>query len=111
LAAAPLPLLPLAVLAVLLGAPVRVLALLAAGRPAASRDELLATMAVLTRPLAWPRTRRRAARARRVPPRVLRGLGPTLDLLWRQRYDALHTWPVPPGPIPAAPPPRLRARP
>jgi GT2 family glycosyltransferase len=117
LAAAPLPLLPLAVLAVLVGAPVRALALLAAGRPRTARAELLATLAALAHPLAWRRTRRRAARARRVPPRVLRRLRPTLDLLWRQRYDAVHAWLTPPpadegaaARVPAAPPFRRRVR-
>ncbi|MGZ4625427.1 MAG: glycosyltransferase [Kineosporiaceae bacterium] len=109
LAAAPLPLLPLAVAAVLLAAPLRALALLVAGRAAAARDELLATVGALATPMAWRRTRRRVRRARRVPPRALRGLLPTLDLLWRQRWDAVHGWLS--APPPDTVPPRARRRP
>jgi GT2 family glycosyltransferase len=96
LAATPLALLPLAAAAVLVGGALHALALLLAGRGPAARDEAAATLAVLARPLAWRRTRRRQVRARRVPAQVLRRLRPPPDLIWRHRYDAFRTWLTPP---------------
>ncbi|MGF0117777.1 glycosyltransferase [Promicromonospora sp. Marseille-Q5078] len=77
---APLPLLPFVWLATLLWAPFAAMYRLALKRPAHARDELLVAVVTALRVVPLYRARRRAARSRRLPRRVLAPLRGT----WRQ---------------------------
>ncbi|MCK9893802.1 glycosyltransferase [Frankia sp. AgB32] len=70
------PLLPVAVLALVLGSGPRALGLLLRGRLRAAASELALPWAVLSRPRQLVALRRRAATTRAVPARVVRGLFP-----------------------------------
>ncbi|PRZ06528.1 GT2 family glycosyltransferase [Isoptericola sp. CG 20/1183] len=76
----PLPLLPVAAVAMLVWAPFAAAYRLALKRPAQARDELLAPVVTVLRVVPWVRGRRRAARTRTQPRRVLR----PLQAGWRQ---------------------------
>lgn len=85
---APLPLLPFVWLATLLWAPFAAMYRLALKRPAHARDELVAAVVTTLRLVPLYRARRRAARTRRLPRRVLAPLLGTWRQVAGERRDA-----------------------
>ncbi|MEU2201006.1 glycosyltransferase [Isoptericola sp. NPDC019482] len=85
---APLPLLPFVWLATLLWAPFAAMYRLALKRPAHARDELVAAVVTALRLVPLYRARRRAARTRRLPRRVLTPLRGTWRQVAGERRDA-----------------------
>ncbi|MFC8599341.1 glycosyltransferase, partial [Isoptericola sp. NPDC057191] len=85
---APLPLLPFVWLAILLWAPFAAMYRLALKRPAQARDELVAAVVTALRLVPLYRARRRAARTRRLPRRVLAPLLGTWRQVLAERRDA-----------------------
>ncbi|MCK9794983.1 glycosyltransferase family 2 protein [Isoptericola sp. 4D.3] len=85
---APLPLLPFVWLATLLWAPFAAMYRLALKRPAHARDEILAALVTALRVVPLYRARRRAARSRRLPRRVLAPLLGTWRQVLGERRDA-----------------------
>jgi len=85
---APLPLLPLVWLASVLWAPFAAMYRLALKRPAHARDELVAAVVTAVRLVPLYRGRRRAARTRRLPRRVLAPLRGTWRQVAGERRDA-----------------------
>ena len=111
LAATPLLLLPLAVAAVALAAPLRVALLLAAGNASAAGEELAATWAALTRPPGWRRTRRRARTPGRCPGPSCGGCGPrSASSPGSGTTRCTRGWRPPPSRRPSRPPGRGRVR-
>ena len=98
---APAPLLPLTVIAVLVGALGRLAARCAATQPRRALTELAAVVAVLARPAPLWRARRAAARTRVLPRRALRPLlAPVREVAWWhrdrwQRHRLARTGPPP----------------
>ncbi|MFB7799073.1 glycosyltransferase [Isoptericola sp. NPDC056134] len=84
----PLPLLPFVWLATLLWAPFAAMYRLALKRPAHARDELVAAVVTTLRLVPLYRARRRAARTRRLPRRVLTPLLGTWRQVAGERRDA-----------------------
>lgn len=84
----PLPLLPFVWLATVLWAPFAAMYRLALKRPAHARDELVAAVVTALRLLPLYRARRRAARTRRLPRRVLTPLLGTWRQVSGERRDA-----------------------
>ncbi|WP_277209680.1 glycosyltransferase [Isoptericola croceus] len=84
----PLPLLPLAALAMLVWAPFAAAYRLALKRPAQARDELVAPAVTVLRVVPLVRGRRRAARTRTLPRRVLRPLQAGWRHVVAERHDA-----------------------
>ncbi|SKC36212.1 Glycosyltransferase, GT2 family [Krasilnikoviella flava] len=84
----PLPLLPFVWLATLLWAPFAAMYRLALKRPAHARDEILAAVVTALRLVPLYRARRRAARTRRLPRRVLAPLLGTWRQVLGERRDA-----------------------
>ncbi|NNU28130.1 glycosyltransferase [Isoptericola sediminis] len=87
----PLPVLPLAMVAMIVWAPVAAAYRLALTRPGQARDELLAPVATVLRLVPLTRGRRRAARTRRMPRRVLRPLQAGWRDVVARRRDARLT--------------------
>ncbi|MFE6971718.1 glycosyltransferase [Isoptericola sp. NPDC057653] len=85
---APLPLLPFVWLATLVWAPFAAMYRLALKRPAHARDELVAAVVTALRVVPLYRARRRAARTRRLPRRVLTPLLGTWRQVFGERRDA-----------------------
>ncbi|MFI2103342.1 glycosyltransferase [Isoptericola sp. NPDC019693] len=85
---APLPLLPVVWLATLVWAPFAAMYRLALKRPAHARDELVAAVVTALRLVPLYRARRRAARTRRLPRRVLAPLLGTWRQVAGERRDA-----------------------
>lgn len=84
----PLPLLPVAAVAMLVWAPFAAAYRLALKRPAQARDELVAPIVTVLRVVPWVRGRRRAARTRTQPRRVLRPLRASWRQVVAERRDA-----------------------
>ncbi len=84
---APAPLVPLAMLAMVLWAPFAAMYRLALKRPAQARDELLAPLVTVLRVVPLARARQRAARTARQPRRVLRPLLGTWREVMAERRD------------------------
>ncbi|MEG3614529.1 glycosyltransferase [Isoptericola haloaureus] len=87
----PLPLLPLALVALIVWAPVAAAYRLALTRPAEARDELVAPVVTVLRVVPLVRGRRRAARTRAMPRRVLRPLQAGWRDVAARRRDARLT--------------------
>ncbi|GAA1991171.1 hypothetical protein GCM10009718_31160 [Isoptericola halotolerans] len=84
----PLGLLPVAVVAMLVWAPFAAAYRLALKRPARARDEVVAPLVTVLRVVPWVRGRRRAARTRTQPRRVLRPLQGSWRRVVAERRDA-----------------------
>src|SRR5690606_24419818 len=81
-------LLPVAAVAMLVWAPFAAAYRLALKRPAQARDELVAPIVTVLRVVPWVRGRRRAARTRTQPRRVLRPLRASWRQVVAERRDA-----------------------
>jgi len=88
LAGAPLPLLPVLLLAMVVWAPFAALYRIALKRPQQARDELVAALVTAVRLVPLARARRRTARTSRLPRRVLRPLLGTWRDVAAERRDA-----------------------